>query len=83
MARRNAAPKPSETVTSRQLAELSDESYTTIDHWADMGLLRYMRRGRNRVYDRDLNLRLCRRIRELQQEDKSLSVIRVELRTLS
>lgn len=76
------APPSSETavlVSGPELAEYAAEPYSTIDHWADFGLLVFAYRGRRRVFDRALNLARCARIRALQEKGMNLAAIRALL----
>ena len=68
-----------EPITAQQLAEAANESYNTVDHWAEKGILLFNRRGRRRTFPREENLRLIRRIRELQNKGHSLDGIREKL----
>jgi DNA-binding transcriptional MerR regulator len=67
-------------VTAKQLAEAADESYDTIDHWSDKDLLDFHRRGNKRLYPLDGNLVRCKRIRELQNEGFTLTMIQKQFK---
>lgn len=63
-------------ISAKQLAELTNEMYHTIDYWTDMKLLSVKRRkGRNRYYEKDSSIETCRKIRELQNEGYSIDLI--------
>lgn len=64
-------------VTAKQLAKIAKETYDTVDHWSDMGLLPFRReRGRIRKFDRGLCLKIIVNIRKLQNKGYSLASIR-------
>jgi DNA-binding transcriptional MerR regulator len=71
--------KTAQQVSANFLADRVGEPYTTIDHWSDMDLLVFTRRGNRRLYDLELNVRLCREIRELQEAGMNLMTIRNQL----
>lgn len=64
------------TVSGRELALLVEEPAATVDHWSDMGLLVFVRRGRRRLYDPVVNRSRCERIRKLQQDGMSLATMK-------
>ncbi len=64
------------TVSGKELALLVGEPAATVDHWSDMGLLVFVRRGRRRLYDPSVNRSRCDRIRKLQQDGMSLATMR-------
>jgi DNA-binding transcriptional MerR regulator len=76
------APQPTrlDLVSAKELAKLAGEEYTTIDHWSGVELLPFTRRGRTRYYDKRLCLKICSRIRALQNEDLNLRGMRSILR---
>lgn len=63
-------------MTAYQLAEIVGEPYSTIDHWSELGLLRFRVKGRTRLYPREENVFRCKRIRKLQNERFLLSNMR-------
>ncbi len=63
-------------ITTSELTALANEPLSTIDHWADLGLLPFARKGRRRLFDPERSLERCARIRELQNEGQSLPHIR-------
>lgn len=65
-----------EFITALELAELSQEPYTTIDHWSELGLLRFNRRGRRRKYEATSSLERCRKIRSMQEQGMNLVSIK-------
>ncbi len=67
-------------VTAKELADLTGETYFTIDHWTDMRLLRAKRiHGRKRYYDKQESTKRCKKIRELQNQKYGLELISKEL----
>ena len=64
------------TVTAKQLSTLVEETYDTIDHWADRGLLPYTKKGRIRHFPRAESIYRCKKIRQLQNKDFNLAAIR-------
>jgi DNA-binding transcriptional MerR regulator len=58
------------------LAQLTGEPLSTIDHWADMGLLEFRKWGHRRLFDPALNADRCREIRAMQQSGMTLTMIR-------
>jgi DNA-binding transcriptional MerR regulator len=73
------APR-SKDVTAKDLAVRAGLPYSTIDHWSGLDLLPFTRVGNRRYYDKDLCLKICARIRELQNEDMNLRGMRSLLR---
>lgn len=64
------------TITAQELATRSNESYDTVDHWANLGLLVFRRRGRKRLFEEHENMQRCKRIRELQEAGHNLITIK-------
>jgi DNA-binding transcriptional MerR regulator len=67
-------------LTTKELAEVAAEPYDTIDHWSGEDLLEYRLLGRNRFYVKDVNLKRCKRIRELQNDGHTLRAIKKQFR---
>ena len=63
-------------VSGKELALKVNETPATIDHWSDVGVLVFTRRGRRRLYDPEVNAARCERIRRLQQDGMSLATMR-------
>jgi DNA-binding transcriptional MerR regulator len=63
-------------VSAKELASQAGETYDAVDHWSGKDLLCFRRRGRKRLYDPRVNLKLIGRIRELQDQGHSLETIR-------
>lgn len=73
------ASSGADTVTARELAELADVPYSTIDHWTDKGLLDFQRLdGRTRVYPEEENLRRCRFIKKMQRRSEGFSLASIK-----
>lgn len=68
-----------QSVTAKALADLSNETYNTIDHWSGKGLLQFERKGRTRLYEPTQNMRIIKQIRDLQNKGHSLEGIRDNL----
>jgi DNA-binding transcriptional MerR regulator len=66
-------------ITARELAAVTDETYHTIDHWTDKGLLPNKRRGSKRYYDPSESKERCKEIRRLQEQGLTLPQILKEL----
>lgn len=67
-------------ITAKELANMTGETYHTIDHWTDMRLLKVKRiRGRKRYYDKQESIRRCKKIRDLQNQKYGLELIAKEL----
>ena len=66
----------SELLTGKQLAAQTDETYSTIDYWAKMGLLEFERRGNRRLYHPTEAPERCALIRQRQNDGLNLEAIR-------
>jgi len=62
-------------LSAQDVAKLTGESYSTIDHWTNAGILICKRRGRTRYYAKE-SMKRCSEIRKLQNEGHSLVTIR-------
>lgn len=71
--------KDNNLITANELAAATEESYDTIDHWTDKGLLLYTRRGNKRYFRPDTSIARCKKIRELQAEGLTLPQILKQL----
>lgn len=70
----------SNEITAKALADITGETYHTIDHWTDMRLLKVKRiHGRKRYYDKQDSIKRCKKIRELQNQKYGLELIAREL----
>ncbi|HEC92044.1 MAG TPA: MerR family transcriptional regulator [Candidatus Atribacteria bacterium] len=67
-------------ITTKKLAELANENYGTIDYWTKMDILPVSyKKGRTRYYDKEISLAIIKRIRELQNEDFPIKLIRKKI----
>lgn len=67
-------------ITAKELADLTSETYHTIDHWTKMQLLKVVEiRKRTRYYNKEESIKRCKKIRELQNQKYGLELIAKEL----
>lgn len=71
--------KSIEVITAKKLAVITGEPYNTIHYWATLGLLKSRKRGRTRNFEKDGSIRKCKKIRELQEKNYPLQLIKQEL----
>ena len=67
-------------ITAKELAKAAQEPYATIDYWSGEDLLEYRLFGRNRFYPKDVTLRRCKQIRDLQDDGLTLRAIKKQFR---